>query len=63
MSDQEKEIREKIAKEISYNLTVALENCTCMDAQSALNPGPLGMKTTYVERMHEMIISNIKGEK
>jgi len=52
--------RKEIAEEVSLNVKMALENCACLDAQTALNPGPGEMKTTYVERMHTMIINGIK---
>jgi hypothetical protein len=58
MSEEEKTLREQIAKEISANLKAAFENCACL-GRDALIPGPCNMTTTYVERMHEMIIGNI----
>ena len=50
------DMRAKIAMEISTELIAALENCACMGSQ-ANRPGP-GV-TTYVQRMHAMIISMI----
>ena len=54
----EDKIRDKVAKEVSANVKAALENCSCIGTVG-LNPGPNGMKSTYVERLHEMIIKNI----
>jgi len=50
------EIRTKIANEISSELTAALENCACLGSQ-ANRPGP--GETTYVQRVHDMIINKI----
>ncbi len=58
MDPKEKEIREKVAKEVSANVKAALENCACIGTVG-LNPGPNGMTSTYVERLHSMIIRNI----
>jgi hypothetical protein len=45
----------------SYNLKIALENCACLGRQ-ALIPGPNEMTSTYVERMHTMLMNMLKEE-
>ena len=62
LREMEKELRNKIANEVSANLKAALENCACLH-RDALNPGPGDMKTTYVERMQTMILNQIKNMK
>ena len=54
----ELELRAKIASEMSDIVFTALENCACMGSQ-ANRPGP--GKYTYVQRLHDMIMLNIKG--
>jgi len=58
MSEEEKELREKIADEIKSDLNFALEQCACMgrDAYGALPHGP------YINRMRERLLTQIKGE-
>ena len=58
MSNEEKELRIKIANEIKENLKAAFENTACL-GRDALQVGPSTMKTTYVERMTNMILRNI----
>ena len=47
---EEKELREKIAKDIEYDLTIVLENCACLgrDAYGA-----------YIEKCKKLIINKI----
>ena len=56
-----KKQEEKPTGNFSYNLKIALENCACL-GRTALQPGPLEMTTTYVERMHTMLMNMLKEE-
>jgi hypothetical protein len=56
----EQELREKIAREIEQTTKYALENCACL-GRNALQVGPGEMTTTYVERMTNMILNQIKN--
>jgi hypothetical protein len=59
-TQEEKDLREKISKEISANLLAVLENCACLGSD-ALNPGPTPITSTYVKRMQHVILKNIEG--
>lgn len=56
-----KKQEEKPIGNFSYNLKIALENCACL-GRDALIPGPNDMTSTYVERMHTMLMNLLKEE-
>lgn len=59
MDALEREIREKIEKEISYDLKILLENCAHLGLD-AVRPRET-CDNTYVEGAHEGLINKIRG--
>ena len=55
MSIEEKELREKIFKELEMNLKMGFENCACLGRQALIDDG-FGVYTEKMVRMVKNLI-------